>query len=71
MIFKQFLSSFGGERGKEGGCDSDPPPAIVTPPRVCGTGEQRGAEREAWSSCLFVGSFSVLLNCLCQIEVRR
>ena len=57
---------------KRGECHSGPPPAIVTPPRVSGTGERREAEREAWL-CLFVcvGSFSVLLNRLSQIEVRK
>ena len=46
-------------------CDSDPPPAFVTPPWASGTGERREAERGAWS-CLFVcvGSFSLLLNYL-------
>ena len=51
---------------------------IVTPtcdcdtPRVSGTGERREAERGAWSRLLVCfGSFSVLLNCLSQIEVRH
>ena len=66
MIFKQFLSSFGGERVTEG------EGVIVTPPRLSETGERREAERVGWSSLFVcVGSFSVLLNCLSQIEVRR
>ena len=74
VIFKQFMSSFGGEPVKEGlECYSDPPPAIVTSPRVSEAGERREAERRAWSR-LFVcggGSFRVLLSCLSQIKVRR
>ena len=58
MIFKHFLSSFEGERVKEGECDSDSLLAIVTPPRVSGTRE-RGAgsgERGAGSGERGAGS---------------
>ena len=49
-----------------------PPAAIVTPSRDSGTGERREAERGAWSSLFVcVGSFSLLLNRLRQLEVRR
>ena len=50
---------------KRGECVSDPPPAIVTHPRVSGIRERREAERGARLNLFVcVGRFCLLLNCL-------
>ena len=66
MIFKQFLSSFGGERVREGlEFDCDPHVGLRNWRAV-------RSRAGAWSSLfVYVGGFSVLLNCLSQIEVCR